>query len=119
MMPAYAGLISSVGLGFLMEAVYLLPLTIAALAVVVIALGYQANKRRGYTPLILGALAGIGLVIGKFVIDADVAVYGSIAALVGASLWNSWPKMGVPSVSTDTLLQLGSIKKENENDRET
>jgi hypothetical protein len=95
-----------------MQTAYLLPLTIAALAVAVAALGLRASRRRGYGPFVLGGVAAVGLVVGKFVLDSDVTVYGSIAALVGASLWNSWPKKGVPSAPTATLLQVGSVKKE-------
>jgi hypothetical protein len=112
MMPAYAGLISSVGLGFLMKTAHLLPLTIAALALAVAALGFRANRRRRYGPFVLGLVAAVGLVVGKFVLDSDVTVYASIAALVGASLWNSWPKKSVPFAPTEPLLQLGSIEKE-------
>jgi hypothetical protein len=96
-----------------MQTAYLLPLTIAALSMAVAALGYRANGRRGYGPFVLGLAAGVGLVVGKFVADSNVTVYGSIAVLVGASLWNSWPKKGVPSAPAESLLQLGSIKKEN------
>jgi hypothetical protein len=57
-------------------------------------------------------VAAVGLVVGKFVMDSDVAVYGCIAALVAASVRNSWPKKSVPSAPTEPLLQLGSIEKE-------
>jgi hypothetical protein len=112
MMPAYAGLISSVGLGFLMQTAYLLPLTVLALLLAVAALGYRASRRRGYGPFVWGLAAAVALVVGKFVAESNAAVYGGIAALVGASLWNSWPKKSVPSAPTEALLQLGSIKKE-------
>jgi hypothetical protein len=102
-----------------METAYLLPLTILALVLAVAALGFRASRRRGYGPLILGVAAAAGLLLGKFIVDSNTAVYGSIAALVGSSLWNSWPKKSVPSAPTDTLLQLGSIKEENEHGHET
>ena len=95
-----------------MQTVYLLPLTFLSLLLALAALSFRANRRRGYGPFLLGLTAAVGLVVAKFGVDSNVAVYGSIAALVGASLWNSWPKKGVPSASTETLLQLGSIKKE-------
>ncbi len=43
--PAYAGLLGSIGLGFLMKTVYLLPLTVAFLIVAVGALGFRARNR--------------------------------------------------------------------------
>jgi len=102
-----------------MQTAYLLPLTILALVLAVAALGFRASRRRGYGPFILGLAAAAGLVIGKFVVDSNLAVYGSISALVASSLWNSWSKKSVPFAPTDTLLQLGSIEEENEHGYET
>jgi hypothetical protein len=102
-----------------MQTAYLLPLTILALVLAVAALGFRASRRRGYGPFVLGLAAAVGLVIGKFVADSNLAVYGSIAALVASSLWNSSPKKSVPFAPTDTLLQLGSIEEENEHGYET
>ena len=95
-----------------MRTAYLLPLTVLSLVIALGALGYRANRRRGYGPFVLGLAAAVGLLLGKFVLNLDAAVYGGIASLIGASLWNSWPKKSVPSAPTETLLQLGSIQKE-------
>ena len=119
MMPAYAGLISSVGLGFLMETPYLLPLTVLAGVMAVAALGFRANRRRGYGPFAVGVLAAVLLLVGKFVLDSDLAVYGGIASLIVASLWNSWPKKSVPPAPTGPLLQLGGIERKAEHGYET
>ena len=103
------------GLGFLMETAYLLPLTAAFLALAVVALGFRARRRRGYGPLAVGLAAAVLLLVGKFALDSGVAVYAAVAALVGASLWNAWPARpatGVPSAPAGTLYQLGGIEKE-------
>jgi hypothetical protein len=97
-----------------MQTTYLLPLTVASLALALAALGFRAKRRRGYGPLSVGILAAVAFVLGKFVLDANVAIYGGLAGLIGASLWNSWPKTNVPSAPAETHLHLGSIKKENE-----
>lgn len=95
--PAYAGLLSSLGLGFLvpflMQTKYLLPLTMLALLVAITALGFRARRRRGYGPFLVGLL-GAGLVVaGKFVLaESDPVVIGGLALLIGASVWNSWPR---------------------------
>jgi mercuric ion transport protein len=89
--PAYAGFVSSAGLGFLLDTTYLLPLTATFLATAVGALAYRARERRGHTPFALGLLAAAGVLIGKFAFESDRAMYGGLAALVGASLWNTWP----------------------------
>src|SRR5262245_11422434 len=46
--PAYAGLLSSLGLGFLVSTVYLLPLTAAFLALAVGSLAFRASRRHGF-----------------------------------------------------------------------
>lgn len=90
--PAYAGLLSSVGLGFLISAEYLLPLTAAFLLVAVAALGFRARTRRGYGPMLIGVVAAAAVLSGKFSLESDAVMYGGIALLVAASVWNSWPR---------------------------
>ena len=90
--PAHAGLLSSMGLGFLISAAYLLPLTIAFLTVALAALAFRARKRRGLGPFIIGLVAGIGILLGKFVWDSNAAVYSGVGMLVVASVWNAWPR---------------------------
>jgi len=64
--PAYAGLLSSVGLGFLISSKYLLPLTGAFLVLAVGALAFRAKHRHGYGPFVLGIVSAVGVLIGKF-----------------------------------------------------
>jgi len=89
--PAYAGVLSAVGLGFLLKASYLLPLTAVFLAIAVFALAFRARRRRGYGPFGAGLVAAAVVMVGKFTFDSDVAMYAGISLLVGASFWNSWP----------------------------
>ena len=90
--PAYAGIVSALGLGFLISAKYLLPLTIAFLAITVAALGFRASRRHGYGPFGVGLIASAVIVTGKFYFDAAQATYAGVALLVAASIWNSWPR---------------------------
>ena len=90
--PAYAGLLASMGIGFVDFGPYLLPLTMAALAAVAVSLGYRARSRRGFGPLLLGLLGSGAILLGKFLFVSDVLLYNGIAFLIGASIWNSWPK---------------------------
>ena len=90
--PAYAGLLSSMGLGFLISAAYLLPLTIAFLTVALAALAFRARKRRGLGPFLIGLVAAMGILLGKFVWKSNVTVYSGVAMLVVASVWNAWPR---------------------------
>ena len=90
--PVYMGLLSSFGIGFVVETTYLVPLTVLFLVVAVGALGFRAKTRRGYAPFFIGLPAVTLMIVGKFVVSSDLAWYCGIACLVGASLWNSWPK---------------------------
>jgi hypothetical protein len=56
--PAYAGLLCSLGLGFLIpNAKYLLPMTAAFLLLAVGTLAFRARRRRGYVPFVVVILA--------------------------------------------------------------
>ena len=89
--PAYAGLLSSIGLGFLISARYLLPVTAAFLEVAVGALAHRANLRHGCRPFLLGLFAALGVLLGKFWWESNLVMYASLGLLVMASVWNAWP----------------------------
>src|SRR5438128_6162670 len=63
--PAYAGVLSSLGLGFLISVEYLLALTVAFLILTLTALGFRAKQRRGYGPLLLRTRGSAVLLVGK------------------------------------------------------
>lgn len=86
--PAYAAVLSSLGIGFLPSNRYLFPLTLAFLAFYLGMLAWDARKRQRLGPLVLGGLASILLVAGRFVIDSNTALYAGITLLVTASIWN-------------------------------
>lgn len=89
--PAYTGILSALGLGFINYSPLLLPLTAIFLALVLATLAWRASARRGYAPLALGLLASAVILAGKFQFDSDNASYAGIALLIGATLWNAWP----------------------------
>lgn len=80
------------GLAYLLQTTYLLPLTAVALLLAVIALGFRAERRRGYGPLAAGIVAAVLVIVAKFAWESDGTIYGGIVLLVSASIWNSWPK---------------------------
>jgi mercuric ion transport protein len=90
--PAYTGLISALGLGFLISTKYLLPLTVACLAIAAAALGFRASRRHGYGPFWLGLVAAAVILTGKFYFDAAQAAYAGVGLLIAASVWSSWPR---------------------------
>jgi hypothetical protein len=93
--PAYTGLVSALGVGFLISAKYLLPLTVAFLAIAAAVLGFRASRRRGYGPFWLGLVAAAVILTGKFYFDAPPAAYAGVGLLIAASVWNSWPRRAV------------------------
>jgi len=95
--PAYAGLLSSMGLGFLLKTTWLLPLTMITLVFVMASLAFRARARRGYGPFILGLLGSGALLIGQFVFTSGTAmsewgIDGGAVLLVVASVWNGWSR---------------------------
>jgi len=95
--PAYAGLLSSLGLGFIDYSPWLMPLTVAFLAVALAALAWQGHKRRAYGPLAFGIVGSMVLVIGKFGFESETALYSGVVLVVGASVWNAWPRKTCPT----------------------
>lgn len=90
--PAYAGILSALGFGFVNYSPFLLPLTTLFLVAVLVTLAWRAKTRRGYVPLATGIAAAVIVLVGKFHFESDPATYAGIALLVGASLWNAWPR---------------------------
>lgn len=90
--PAYAGLVSALGLGFLISTKYLLPLTVAFLAITATSLGFCAARRHGYGPMWLSLVAAAVILSGKFYFDTAQATYAGVGLLIAATVWNSWPR---------------------------
>lgn len=90
--PAYAGALGALGVPFLMDTSWLLPLTVGALVLALLGLGYRGRRRRGFGPVVLGAFAATSILLGKFALELNGPVYVGTALLLAASVWNSWPK---------------------------
>ncbi len=90
--PAYTGLLSSLGIGFLPTTPYLMPLTFASLTLAVGGLVFSARRRNAFSALAVGVLGAVLVMVGRFALQSSGVLYGGIAMLCGASLWNAWPK---------------------------
>jgi len=90
--PAYAGLLSSMGLGFFDYTPYLLPAMLFFIAIALGALVYRASQRHGHRPFYLGLVASGILLLSKFHFDNDPLMWFGLVLLMTASLWNTWPK---------------------------
>ncbi len=95
--PAYAGVLSSLGLGFLIGTTYLLPLTAGLLAMSTGTLAIRARQRRGYGPAWTGLVGAMLILFGKFQLESTVAMSGGVVLLFAAALWNAWPRQVVQS----------------------
>lgn len=89
--PAYAGVLSSLGVPFLADERIVLPVVVGLMLVSVVALAWRARERRGLAPAVLG-LVGAGIVVGGRV-GADSILVASAGGmlLLAASIWNIWP----------------------------
>lgn len=90
--PIYAGVLSSVGIGFLLSSTYLLPLTALFLLAAVLPLAFRAKASRGYGPFAFGMVAAMLILWGKFSLESNVMASAGAGLLSGCSLWNSWPR---------------------------
>lgn len=91
-LPAYAGLLTTMGLGFLISSRYLFVVTAVFLFTSIGALAFRAKRRRGYGPALAGIAAGFVILFGKFSLESNTLMYAGLGLLVAASIWNSWPR---------------------------
>src|SRR5437879_3975515 len=104
--PAYAALISSLGIGFLGNSTYLFPLTGGLLAVAVVGLGMQI-KSKGHRPFVMGLVSLATILPGKFLIGSDLMTYTGVALMAIASAWSLAPRRSADSVSCSTCAPPG------------
>jgi mercuric ion transport protein len=114
--PFYAGIVSSVGLGFLIGTAYLLPITSAFLILTLAVLGFRAEQRRGYGPLVAGVVASAAVLIGKFFLESSPIMYVGVGVLVVTSEWNAWPRRAsrsvCPSCTPHPISQASGVHQE-------
>lgn len=106
--PAYAGLLGTIGLGFLLDKAYLLPVTGVLLGLTLASLAYRARSRRGHGPLGVGIVGASIVLAGKFALSSDFLLYLGLVLLIGASLWNSWPRKAATTDACAACVPQGS-----------
>lgn len=89
--PLYAGILSSLGLGFLMTGPYFYLFIGMLLGASLSSLAYKARTRRGYLPFWVGLLSASIIVAGKYFALSDYVFYSGALLLVIASIWNNIP----------------------------
>lgn len=90
--PAYAAVLSALGLKFVDYTPYLLPLTAAFLVVALAVLAVQARRTGKVHPLLLGVAASALVLIGKFQLDSEWLTISGIGLLVIAVFFGSRTK---------------------------
>ena len=109
--PAYAGVLSALGLGALANTTAQIALTVLLLSVALGALFYRARSRRGLGPFAVGVVATLGVVGSKFVLGFDAGTYAGVAVLVVSGVWNAWPRADVSrgtGVDSGESVRIGS-----------
>jgi len=90
--PAYAAVLSALGLEFVDYTPYLLPLMGAFLIVALAVLAMQSRRTGNVHPLLLGIAASALVLIGKFQLESEWLTIGGIVLLVAAVFLGSRTK---------------------------
>ena len=104
---AYAGVVSALGLGFLLTDRVLNPIILGSLAVSVGSVAWSGRQRRRSAPLLLALAGAAGVVLGRIVWSLPVVVYGGVALLLGASVWTLW----LSRPASASLVQISLVEK--------
>jgi hypothetical protein len=85
------GVFAALGIAFLLEPEWLLPLTVLFLLPAIYVLARDARRRGSWLPCWLGVGAALAMLCGKFLWESDPVMYGGMAALIAASIWSAAP----------------------------
>lgn len=85
--PAYISLLSALGLSFLGENKYLLWLNLIALLLSLVVL-FRRTRKGSHVPVLVGALAALFIMAGKFLLNSNPATWLGAAGLLGAFVWS-------------------------------
>ena len=85
---AYAGLLSSLGLGFLLTDRVQRPLIVVFLIVTVASVGWAARQYKRVGPFGLVLLGSAAIVAGRLAWSVTPAMYVGIVCLVAGTVWN-------------------------------
>jgi len=89
--PVYAGILSSLGLSFLLTGPYFYVFVGVLLGISLFSLAFRAKKRRGYLPFWVGLSSAGAIIAGKYYLLSDYVFYAGVLLLIIASVWNNFP----------------------------
>ncbi len=90
--PAYSAVLAGLGIGFVDYSPYLLPLMIALTGIGLGGLFYRARYRHGLLPFAVGVIGAAIILLGRFALQWELAMYPGTALFLLAAVWNSWPR---------------------------
>lgn len=91
-LAAYAGVLSALGLGFILNERILAPVIALFLLVGVATVAWSTRSHRHPGPLITTVTGALLVAAGRLVWDVPAALYTGVGLLIAASLWNLWLK---------------------------
>src|SRR3989442_5551727 len=101
-LTAYAGVLSAVGLGFLLSDQVLKPLIIIFLLIGIAGAGFSMLSHRRPGPLVFTLIGSAAVALGRLFWSAPPLPYAGVALLIGASLWELLVKRPRP----EALMQM-------------
>ena len=93
---AYAGVLSTLGLGILLTERALAPLIVEFLVLGLVSVAWATKSHRRYGPLRMTLLGSLAVVCGRLLWSLPAVLYAGVALLFGATLWNLWLKRTKP-----------------------
>lgn len=87
-LAAYAGVLSSLGLGFLLNDQVQRPLILVFLGITVVSVAWAATRYRRFSPLLLVLSGSVAIVAARIVWNVPSLVYLGVAFLVAGAVWN-------------------------------
>lgn len=91
---------------------WLVPITGFWLALTIAMLAFQRRGKRRYGPAVLGCVAALLLLIGKFVVDSQLMAFAGVATLLVAAVWRARIQ---PQISTLACPQCEELPMLNDN----
>jgi len=105
---AYFAVLSALGLGFLVTEHVLAPLIALFLVLGLGTVAWSTRSHRRFGPLVVTLVGSAAVVVGRLIWSLPAMLYGGVALLIAAALWNLWLKRP----RSDSLVQIRLGRKE-------
>lgn len=113
-LAAYAGVLSSFGLGFLFRDPVQRPLIILFLSISVASIGWATRQHRSIGPIATAASGSFAIVVGRVLGSVPWLVYLGVPCVVAAAAWN----LILKGSSTRNGQRLGKVGSSGERERQ-